>query len=549
MAKRAREDPEPKPLNVMGPYGEWAAAMIGGNGAAVQGSPPLLSYRNAAFQAGMEGAMCWRARAKAKLREALLPPDLEPIRKAAAASVSVERVSNHDGVRIEEVSWRLPHGPRTCAVFLRPAAWAEGDPPLPGVLALHCHGGIKSFGFAKIARTDQAPDPRMASHQKLYYSGRARGHRPKHSPRSWDLSWRRPPARWPLDLCPAFDLSRCSGAWANELARRGYAVLAHDVFPFGSRCVRRSDVAVSIRDACAPLELQVEARESVAARRAAAAAAGADQAVYTDAEYNRWASEHEHVLSKSLLSAGVSWPGVLLAEDIAALDVLCTRECVDASRVGCGGLSGGGLRTMLLGSLDERVSCAVQVGYFTTSRDMALNVSFGHSWQGIIAGLARWLDMADVPTLRVPLPTMVQHARGDALFTSAEAERGLREAGEAFRKAGATTSWAAECVEGPHQFSAEMQSRAFAFFDRWLRLHGDGNGSSASGSGGDCDGGELAALRESMSRADATTRLATRASLQRELDALEERRAQLQLQLQLVECSSLHASTSRESAS
>jgi hypothetical protein len=44
--------------------------------------------------------------------------------------------------------------------------------------------------------------------------------------------------------------------------------------------------------------------------------------------------------------------------------------------VGCGGLSGGGLRTMLLGAADPRIGCTVQVGYFTTSEDMILNVSY-----------------------------------------------------------------------------------------------------------------------------------------------------------------------------
>ena len=93
-------------------------------------------------------------------------------------------------------------------------------------------------------------------------------------------------------------------------------------------------------------------------------------------EYNRWASEHEHVIAKSLFSAGLSWPGLLLAEDIAALDILLQRPEVDTARVGCGGLSGGGLRTMLIGAADPRVGCAVQVGYFTTSADMVLNVSY-----------------------------------------------------------------------------------------------------------------------------------------------------------------------------
>jgi hypothetical protein len=31
--------------------------------------------------------------------------------------------------------------------------------------------------------------------------------------------------------------------------------------------------------------------------------------------YNQWASEHEHILSKSLFCGGTTWPGVFLAED------------------------------------------------------------------------------------------------------------------------------------------------------------------------------------------------------------------------------------------
>ena len=53
-------------------------------------------------------------------------------------------------------------------------------------------------------------------------------------------------------------------------------------------------------------------------------------------------------MSKSLLSAGTTWPGVFTAEDQRALDYLCSRDDVDPARVGCAGLSGGGLRTVYL---------------------------------------------------------------------------------------------------------------------------------------------------------------------------------------------------------
>jgi len=54
-------------------------------------------------------------------------------------------------------------------------------------------------------------------------------------------------------------------------------------------------------------------------------------------------------------TAGTSWPGVFFAEDQKALDVLCARKDVDANRVGCGGLSGGGMRTVFIGGLDPRI--------------------------------------------------------------------------------------------------------------------------------------------------------------------------------------------------
>ena len=93
------------------------------------------------------------------------------------------------------------------------------------------------------------------------------------------------------------------------------------------------------------------------------------------AAYNDWAAEHEHVMAKSLFSAGTTWPGVFAVEDRVALDVLCARADVDPARVGCGGLSGGGLRTVFLAGMDDRIRCTVCVGMMTTWRDYLLHKS------------------------------------------------------------------------------------------------------------------------------------------------------------------------------
>ena len=95
-------------------------------------------------------------------------------------------------------------------------------------------------------------------------------------------------------------------------------------------------------------------------------------------------AEHESVMAKSLFSAGTTWPGVFFGEDRKALDILCSRKDVDPDRIGCGGLSGGGMRTVFMGGLDPRIKCAVCVGFMTTWKDFLLNKSFTHTWMTFV---------------------------------------------------------------------------------------------------------------------------------------------------------------------
>tara|TARA_B100001123_G_scaffold82937_1_gene94610 strand:- start:3895 stop:4305 length:411 start_codon:yes stop_codon:yes gene_type:complete len=127
----------------------------------------------------------------------------------------------------------------------------------------------------------------------------------------------------------------CGGkAWANESARMGYGVLVHDVFPFASRLVDVSDVIAG-----GLVDERPEDTEQIE-------------------RHNRWVTDHEDVMAKSLFCGGTTWPCVFLAEDQAALSVLCSRKDIDEERVGDGGLSGGGMRTVFLGGTDERIKYA-----------------------------------------------------------------------------------------------------------------------------------------------------------------------------------------------
>ena len=76
---------------------------------------------------------------------------IAPVDLGGKPEVTVTGRTTYDGLDIEYLSWQLPWGPQTEAVFLKPAG-ATGR--LPAILALHDHGGNKFLGWRKIARTD-----------------------------------------------------------------------------------------------------------------------------------------------------------------------------------------------------------------------------------------------------------------------------------------------------------------------------------------------------------------------------------------------------------
>ena len=318
----------------------------------------------------------------------------------------IESTFEYDGLTIEKISWQLSYGHRTNAVLLKPKN-ATGK--LPAILGLHDHGGLKYFGLEKITRTSDNVHPMIQKHQMDDYGGLA---------------------------------------WANEIAKRGYVVLVHDTFAFASRRVLMQDVSEQGRRKKTPVNDDSEA--SVVA-------------------YNQFAGEHEHLMAKSLFCAGTTWPGVFTVEDQRALDYLCSRPEVDSNRIGCAGLSGGGLRTVYLGGLDDRIKCACCVGMMTTWRDYLLHKCHTHTWMIYIPLLPMDLDYPEVLGLRVPLPTMVLNNNQDPLFTLSEMQRADEMLKSIYRKANSEEQYACRFYDGPHKFDAQMQKDAFDWFDRWLK--------------------------------------------------------------------------------
>ncbi len=325
-------------------------------------------------------------------------------------SVTVNDTINYDGLVIEDLSWQLPYGPETRAYLVKPT----GPGPFPGIIAMHDHGGNKYFGRRKIVRTSDSMHTMMESHQNSFYGGRA---------------------------------------LANELAKLGFAVLVPDVFTFASRRMLWSET--TNRPEVRGNGLDVSSAESSS----------------DIGRYNTWAAQMEHIVAKSLFSAGTTWPGVFLGEDKRALDVLAARADVDADNLGCVGLSGGGLRTVMLTGLDSRIKAGVCAGMMTTWRDYMLYHSFIHTWMAFMPHVPRYLDYSEIFALNLS-GCLVVNSENDFLFELEEMKEAEKILEEVYDKAGSPEKF--KCQFFPpgsprHRFDGDMQDVAYDWFEQWLK--------------------------------------------------------------------------------
>jgi dienelactone hydrolase len=376
--------------SIIGAYGQWAAGLS-------SKELPLFSFRRDTWKNPDK----WRKAARKRFTERLSMPQIKGL-----PEVRLIKSYKYDGLLIEELQWKLPYGNPAEGIMLKPA---DATGKLPGILAFHDHAGNKYFGTQKITKTSDNQHSMMVEHQNNLYGGYA---------------------------------------WANEIARRGFVVLAPDAFPFASRRVMLKDVPQGQRQGLS--DPDINDIEGIKA-------------------YNNWTGQHENIMAKSLFSAGTTWPGVFLAEDIKALDILCSRSDVDTEHIGCCGLSGGGMRSVFLGGLDDRIKCAIPVGFMTTWKDLVLNKATSHTWMVYVPLLPKELDFPEILGLRAPLPSLVLNDSEDPLFSPSEMKNSEEILKSIYSKAGAGGNFKCSFHPGPHKFDRPMQIEAFDWFEKCLK--------------------------------------------------------------------------------
>jgi dienelactone hydrolase len=231
---------------------------------------------------------------------------------------------------------------------------------------------------------------------------------------------------------------------ATALVRRGYVVITIDAFFFGER----------------RLILDKDLRH------------GWDRSRYSledVQQLNQQCRAKESTLVKSLIFAGLTWPGIVCWDDMRTVDYLVTRPEVDLKRLGCLGVSMGGYRTAYLAALDERIGAACVTGFMSTVGPMRQAHLDSHSWVHFLPGLHRYLDLPDLASLAAPRALMVQQCAQDGLFPPAGMKEAVDKLAAVYARAGLAEKFSGQFYPGPHRFSKEMQDAAFSWLDRHLK--------------------------------------------------------------------------------
>ncbi|RFB18388.1 dienelactone hydrolase [Bacillus sp. HNG] len=170
--------------------------------------------------------------------------------------------------------------------------------------------------------------------------------------------------------------------FAIELVKRGFVVMAPELIGFGERTY------------------SIDKRQSPS-----------DNSCYS--------------LASQLLLFGKTLAGLRVFECQRVLDFMEDFKEVDSSRIGCMGISGGGLIAAFTTILDKRIQATAISGYTNTFKGSIMNRR--HCLDNYIPGILQYAEMPELIALMVPRPLFIESGKMDHLFPVKETEKAIKD--------------------------------------------------------------------------------------------------------------------------
>jgi dienelactone hydrolase len=164
------------------------------------------------------------------------------------------------------------------------------------------------------------------------------------------------------------------------------------------------------------------------------------------------------------LLLGETMIGWRVYDVMRTVDYIETRKDLDASRVGCMGISGGGTCTLFSTALEPRIKVAMVSGYLNTFRDCILSLS--HCIDNYVPGVLQWAEMYDLAGLIAPRPLIAESGTRDPIFPIKGSREGFARVKKIYDVFGAENVLEHEVFEGEHSFHG---ARGLPFLAKQLR--------------------------------------------------------------------------------
>ncbi|PWC15915.1 hydrolase [Brenneria roseae subsp. americana] len=320
----------------------------------------------------------WKSEARQTLRALLLTPD-------ATQDFAPQTLDRQDrgSYTAEKVAFNLTDESRVNALLLTP----KTPGPHPAVILLHDHGSKFDIGKEKMIKPWGNAE-QLASAQAWadkFFTGRFVG---------------------------------------DELAKRGYVVLAVDALGWGER---------------GPIKY-----------------------------------EQQQALASNFFNLGRSLAGLMAYEDTRSIDFLASLEQVDDKRIGVVGFSMGAYRAWQLAALSDRVAATAAVSWMGTYEGLMTpgnNVLRGQSaFYMLHPGLPARMDFPDVASIAAPRPMLLFNGGQDKLFPHSAVAAAYAKMHKVWQSQQADSKLETKIwPELGHVFYQEQQEDIFIWLDRWLK--------------------------------------------------------------------------------
>jgi len=132
------------------------------------------------------------------------------------------------------------------------------------------------------------------------------------------------------------------------------------------------------------------------------------------------------------------------------IDWIETRPELDAKRVGCMGISGGGTCTTFSAALEPRIKAAMVSGYINTFQASVMSIS--HCIDNYVPGILNWAEQYDVAGLIAPRPLFVESGEKDTIFPIAASKASFERIRNVYSVFDAASLAEQETFDGPHSF-------------------------------------------------------------------------------------------------